>query len=1115
MAHCRKKEISEVDSLAKDSFCRPDSGEEDFQDDMPEELPSQLIVDCELCWAQCDMCHQWSVVERGHSPLGQKWNCYENKWNPSLAQCLKEGEFYDRLQEFSGITHQERSPTIGQIRINLWVLYNLVTQLGGWTSVASNHWAVHLMKCLPEWTPLAWQLNSAAQLQAIYRKHLLQFEQASFAGNRYPSRFDKWLLWRVPGEPQGETLEERRIRLARDAATLESYFVGKGYSFARKFFEATGPPSSTLSVGNRINIVDPLSWEVLPRQPFLCSPMIMPREARDGLPQNRKPTWQEKEMLWLSCKECGQRTLLEVGESVEDEEHWLCTRNTWNPNMAHCLTAKDFMAQLHAVHLHSRGRDGVPLMENLPRVRGEPLDLWWLYNAITQMGGWHTVYSNTWLRWVYRQKDDWVGMTDIGNRLKIAYLAFLYPFERKHFTGKTYSTPRERDLLWHSRGPPGKGDSVPPQPPPPSSVGQRVTWAPAPAPVPGNPMPASLSPLPPPPPLPKAIGGLDSDWLPDPKRRRLERDSSPIPSEACSDDSSTCSNYVPSAFPRPRSTRREADPAERPGRGTTSITEVVDITKFELGWVSCDVCGQWSIIERGRPMPGGRQKWQCPNNFTNPQLARCVQREDFLRALRGYWARMEFSPDDPSPQIAGQPVDLWELYNMMTQLGGFDTVTTNTWWFVFTKDQPSWAAMRGSVLRLKGIYRHYLLSFEREYFHGNRYETVDEVMRLWRDNSRGDCGGPLPDEEGYFIPMTDKKVMRKFVVEEEEAASLRRGRKLGGAVLPAPPEVHFPPVERVPIPAQLEGELGWIECEHCGQWATVEAGYTMPSAHLKWRCQQNRWNPAMAQCVHEEDFHQALHEWWAIHYKEEFASGRVLEIRGEKVSLWYIYNMVTQLGGWATVWANGWLPIIYREKPAWASLTSIGNKMKQIYLKFLYAFEQAHFRGKRYATMKEGTQLWRRGGILGLGISAVALYRGHEGQEFSEGAGSCSHADFHGHAIAMPSKWAAPVEMGSRVWVKCEEGLWLPGKVVEAPELNTLCREMLPLHELDDNSSLLVQLFGRWTLPYCISPKVYSKDAVHPWEWALHIKRQASLSVPELALAMKEAEADGQHSEMH
>ena len=78
------------------------------------------------------------------------------------------------------------------------------------------------------------------------------------------------------------------------------------------------------------------------------------------------------------------------------------------------------------------------------KVRGEVLDLWWLYNVVTQMGGWQTVFSNTWLRWVYKQKEEWNGMTDIGNRLKIAYMAFLSRYEATNFQGCTYVTTEEK-----------------------------------------------------------------------------------------------------------------------------------------------------------------------------------------------------------------------------------------------------------------------------------------------------------------------------------------------------------------------------------------------------------------------------------------------------------------------------------------------------------------------------------------------------------------------------------------------------------------------------------------------------------------------------------------------
>lgn len=83
---------------------------------------------------------------------------------------------------------------------------------------------------------------------------------------------------------------------------------------------------------------------------------------------------------------------------------------------------------------------------------------------------------------------------------------------------------------------------------------------------------------------------------------------------------------------------------------------------------------------------------------------------------------------------------------VMTQLGGFDTVTANTWWFVFTKDQPSWAAMRGSVLRLKGIYRHYLLHYEREHFRGKRRA----VFQCRQNNGNPRCR--------KFLILNDNKV---------------------------------------------------------------------------------------------------------------------------------------------------------------------------------------------------------------------------------------------------------------------------------------------------------------------------------------------------------------------
>ena len=78
----------------------------------------------------------------------------------------------------------QTSPEINEVPINLWSLYNLVTQLGGWATVASNHWVGHLMKCKPEWAPLAWQVNTASRVKGIYSKYLLPFEKVCDTGAR-------------------------------------------------------------------------------------------------------------------------------------------------------------------------------------------------------------------------------------------------------------------------------------------------------------------------------------------------------------------------------------------------------------------------------------------------------------------------------------------------------------------------------------------------------------------------------------------------------------------------------------------------------------------------------------------------------------------------------------------------------------------------------------------------------------------------------------------------------------------------------------------------------------------------------------------------------------------
>eukprot|EP01006_Ploeotia_vitrea_P013642 TRINITY_DN35623_c0_g1_i1.p1 TRINITY_DN35623_c0_g1~~TRINITY_DN35623_c0_g1_i1.p1 ORF type:complete len:552 (+),score=82.34 TRINITY_DN35623_c0_g1_i1:148-1656(+) len=74
----------------------------------------------------------------------------------------------------------------------------------------------------------------------------------------------------------------------------------------------------------------------------------------------------------------------------------------------------------------------------------------------------------------------------------------------------------------------------------------------------------------------------------------------------------------------------------------------------------------------------------------------------------------------------------------------------------------------------------------------------------------------------------------------------------------------------------------------------------------------------------------------------------------------------------ATVDANGWLPQYYKNAAQWEeswkdSANLPGSALKKLYMKYLFQFESANFKGKRYDTAKEGAMLWRREGEGDLG----------------------------------------------------------------------------------------------------------------------------------------------------
>jgi len=481
-------------------------------------------------------------------------------------------------------------------------------------------------------------------------------------------------------------------------------------------------------------------------------------------------------------------------------------------------------------------------------------------------------------------------------------------------------------------------------------------------------------------------------------------------------------------------------------------------------------------------------------------------------------------------------VDLWELYNMMTQLGGFETVAANLWWFVFTKDRPSWAAMRGSVMRLKGIYRHYLLPFERVHFHGKRYNTPDQVMLLWRDPAAGPLGGPAPAHTAAAAaPGPDPAAAAAAAGAVPDTAPAAAATSSAPRSYPSPPSVisargrrplqppgadrdaeaegDVPPLEPIPGRIQSAGALGWVACGRCGQWSTVEAGNPIPIP-ADWRCTRNRWNPGLAYCQTEEEFTEAFAAWWRGQRHptgEEGDTVPAVTLGGERVNFWYAHNVVTQLGGWRTVCGNGWVAALYGSTPAWANSYSIGHRLKQVYLRFLWGYEKETFKGKRYDTAEEGAKLWRRGGPLGLGEGVGDDSRDRDGDGGSKRPRDDDMADAPApkerKADAAAVRWGALVEVGSRVWVRTEEdGGWCPGRVVLDPGPPSPDRDVRDLRSTGDGPptpSVFVRLYGDPAAPCRSAPAHYRRDLIHPWEYDIERKTLAASTTPALDLAVR------------
>eukprot|EP00668_Euglena_longa_P001689 GGOE01001994.1.p1 GENE.GGOE01001994.1~~GGOE01001994.1.p1 ORF type:complete len:764 (+),score=168.10 GGOE01001994.1:32-2293(+) len=147
--------------------------------------------------------------------------------------------------------------------------------------------------------------------------------------------------------------------------------------------------------------------------------------------------------------------------------------------------------------------------------------------------------------------------------------------------------------------------------------------------------------------------------------------------------------------------------------------------------------------------------------------------------------------------------------------------------------------------------------------------------------------------------------------------------------------------------------IGWNICDHCGQATSVELPHALAKPKEKWNCSMNVWNPTMARCCSQADWERLYRQFM----EKQKRQMREWVVQGKRVNKWWLYNSVTQMGGWETVKYNGWLPLLYDEMSL--TVSDAGNRLKRIYETDLLDFEARHFRGKRYHSPEERCKLFR------------------------------------------------------------------------------------------------------------------------------------------------------------
>uniref|UniRef100_A0A7S1I4R5 Chromo domain-containing protein n=1 Tax=Eutreptiella gymnastica TaxID=73025 RepID=A0A7S1I4R5_9EUGL len=219
------------------------------------------------------------------------------------------------------------------------------------------------------------------------------------------------------------------------------------------------------------------------------------------------------------------------------------------------------------------------------------------------------------------------------------------------------------------------------------------------------------------------------------------------------------------------------------------------------------------------------------------------------------------------------------------------------------------------------------------------------------DEQGGSTDDELSDEEGTDEDDDEEEEEQEGAKAVKKVGKQKRGsrrkRKNARDVDPSKGNIYS-------LKNEFRGKgIGWNICDACGQATSVELPYGLAKGSEKWNCSMNVWNPFMSKCSSEREWEKVYN---AFMEKRKLTS-REWIVQGKKVNKWWLYNTVTQMGGWETVKYNGWLPLLYDEMAL--TVTDAGNRLKRIYESDLYEFEQAHFKGRRYANPEERLRLFR------------------------------------------------------------------------------------------------------------------------------------------------------------